>query len=40
LQYNNSQQAAVDVSNLATGMYVLKISNGEKTVQKKILVQH
>ena len=40
LQYPATKQATVDVSNLHNGVYFLSISNGVKTVQKKIIVQH
>jgi hypothetical protein len=36
----NQTQVTVDVSDLANGIYFIYISNGETTVQKKIVVQH
>ncbi|MDR0793417.1 MAG: T9SS type A sorting domain-containing protein [Chitinophagaceae bacterium] len=40
LKYSAAKQAKVDVSNLPNGVYFMNISNGETTVQKKIIVQH
>ena len=33
-------KAIFNVSNLATGLYILKVSNGENTVVKKVSVSH
>jgi hypothetical protein len=36
----DSRQYRLDVSNLANGMYYIKISNGNTTVTQKLVVQH
>ena len=40
VQANSNQQLSVDIKNLKTGVYLLKVETGRKSVIKQFVVQH